>query len=180
MEKELTKIILPIGQDSKELIHALQKANFKNFVVLRTIYEGLKSNYQFNTDDQPIEIMNDKFFKRLENGNIKLTYEGPWDDYLFNNNGQLIVIIDDKFFEVLEEGNTKLIYQGPWDDLEFDDNGQLLIRIDDMFIEVLEEGNTKLIYQGPWDDFEFDNGQLTINIGNSFYTVDFLCIEPTK
>ena len=91
-----------------------------------------------------------------------------------------MIISDDKFFEVLEDENTKFIYEGPWDDLEFDDNGQLIIRIDDMFIEVLKDGNTKLVYQGPWNDFEFDNGQLTIIIGDSFYAIDFLCIEPTK
>ncbi|HPC34507.1 MAG TPA: hypothetical protein PLP73_02500, partial [Candidatus Absconditabacterales bacterium] len=58
MGKELIKIILPIGQDSKELIHALQKANFKNFVVLRTLYQGPSDHCIFQNNQLMIRIEN--------------------------------------------------------------------------------------------------------------------------
>ena len=135
MEKELIKIILPIGQDSKKLIRALQKANIKNFIFLRTLYEGPLDNYRFYNGQLIIRIEN-KLLQVFDDGKTKVLYEGPLDDYQLDN-GQLIVIIDDKFFEVLKDGNTKLIYQGPWDDFDFDfDNGQLIIRIGDSFYAI--------------------------------------------
>ena len=88
-----------------------------------------------------------------------------------------MIRIKNKFLQVFDNGETKLLYEGPWHSYLFN-NGQLVIQIVTKLIKVVD-GETKLLYEGPWSNYLFDNGQLTITIGNSFYAVDFSCIEQT-
>lgn len=93
MEK-LTKIIVPMGTNSQDVVAACKSAGIENVIVLKSLYEGSYGGYDWSNGQLLIQIR--KLF--LKNG-TELLYQGDWDSFAWSK-GQLLIEFKKKLYLV--------------------------------------------------------------------------------
>lgn len=192
----LTKIILPIGKDSKEVVSAFRNAGISEFAVLKTLYSGIFDSYCWSGN---------RLFIRKGNAIFRdgeLLYEMQEDENLFDLSyvgGNLII---QRGMSIIKNGRQTLFW-GHYRALQtFDDEVFLILNKDTLLkngvqpLFKVEENdywnyskgylliirplkNTynhrcylkngkELIYEGDPDDHHWFAGDLIIRKGNSF------------